>query len=108
MQDIDLNLCNTTELLQLVFHDTGVRFCRSMPREWLVAIIEQGRGLPGEPQEFPKTREGRAELEKWISRTPQVHSQLPCKGVDSGRCTRYGCTEIRHLDCYLAGKPYLL
>jgi hypothetical protein len=97
----DLNSFNLTELVEIVRRQTGVVVKRSLSKERLVQIIEDG-GLPNS-SELASTNESRQTLENFITKNWEwLNSQIPCKGPNKGKCTIYPCPEARHVDCYLS------
>ncbi len=97
---------NTTELLEIIRCQTGLVVRRSVPKERLVQIVEQG-GMPTQ-EELAGTNESRRLLQVFIEKNwVQINSQLPCKGTNRGRCTIYPCPEGRHLDCFGASREHL-
>ncbi len=95
----DLRTLNGTELIDIIRRQTGMVVRRSVPHERLVQLVEEG-GMPA-PEELADTNQSRLRLQMFIEAYwVQVNSQLPCKGMNRGRCTIYPCPEGRHLDCY--------
>jgi len=98
-----LHELNTTELLAILRSQTGMVLKRSVPRDRLIQLVEDG-GKPL-PEELAGTNETRRILQTFIERNwSWIGSQVPCKGENAGRCTIYPCPEGRHLDCYTANK----
>lgn len=106
-EDMDiLHLLNITELTQLIRRQTGVIVTRSIGRERMIYLLENG-GLP-DPASTSATNESRKRLQLYIEKNwTGIQSQLPCKGENRGRCTIYPCPEGRHIDCLLAAGPHL-
>lgn len=107
MSDIpDLNLLNKTELALLLKRQTGLVVKRSVSRERLIQLQEEGGSLS--PDEVSPTTESRRKLQMYIEKNwVGIQSQLPCKGENKGRCTIYGCPEGRHVDCYLSASRHM-
>lgn len=102
----DLRSLNTTELLDIIRRQTGLVVRRSVPHGRLVQLVEDG-GMPSQ-EELAGTNESRKVLQLFIEKNwTQINSQLPCKGVNRGRCTIYPCPEGRHLDCYRSSREHL-
>lgn len=110
---------NTSELLDIIRRDPRARrdveapvygcwrLRRSLPREVLIEIIQTGR-YP-EVEELAATVDSRKRLEDWIQQNfVLIESQLPCTGSDRGKCTRYPCSEGRHLDCFISARKHFL
>ncbi len=107
MEDMDqLHLLNVTELTQLIRRHTGLVVKRSVPKERLIELLENG-GLPT-AEEISPTTESRKRLQLYIEKNWMgIQSQLPCKGENRGRCTIYPCPEGRHVDCLLSATPHM-
>jgi hypothetical protein len=99
----DLNL---TELLAILRSQTRMVLKRSVSRERLIQLIEEG-GQPL-PEELSGTNETRRILQTFLEKNwSVVVSQIPCKGENAGKCTIYPCPEGRHLDCYTSNKEHI-
>jgi hypothetical protein len=109
MSDVPLEYLNHSELMQILASDDygNLRLKASVPKERLVHLI-RARENPTE-DEIALTAGTRHKLQLWIIRYfDQVGSQIPCSGPLRGQCTRYPCSEGRHLDCYLSAKKYMV
>jgi len=99
----NLDDLNVTELLAILRSQTRMVLRRSVPRERLVRLLEEGGKPP--PNELAGTNETRRILQGFLEKNwSWICSQLPCKGENAGKCTIYPCPEGRHLDCYTANK----
>ncbi len=107
MEDMDiLHSLNVTELAQLIRRHTGLVVKRSVPKERLIQLLEDG-GVPT-AEEVSPTSETRKRLQMYIEKNWMgIQSQLPCKGENRGRCTIYPCPEGRHVDCLLSATPHM-
>ena len=102
----DIRTFNTTELLSIIRRQMGVVVKRSVPRERLIQIIEDG--TPPNPEECSGTNQTRRVLQTFLEQNwARLNSQLPCRGPNMGRCTVYQCPEGRHLDCYEAAREQI-
>lgn len=102
----DLNQLNITELAYIIRRQTGMVVKRSVPKERLVDILENGKKL--EESEICYSTETRKKLQVFIEKNWKwVESQLPCKGENRGKCTVYNCPEGRHADCLIGAGPQL-
>lgn len=106
---IPLDELNDTELWELArmqltaSWSRPIRLIRSLPRERVFWYIETG-ALPAQEDFLLETRD---KLQTWITkRWDMVNSQLPCAGVNKGKCTIYPCAEGRHLSCYEKARPH--
>ena len=106
-EDMDiLHTLNTTELAFIIRRQTGLIVKRSVPRERLVQLLENGLSLT--PEEIASTTDSRQRLQLFVlSNWEGIQSQLPCKGDNRGRCTIYPCPEGRHIDCLLAASTHM-
>lgn len=106
-EDMDqLHMLNVTELAQLIRRHTGLVVKRSVPKERLVQLLEDG-GLPT-AEEISPTTDSRKRLQLYIEKNWMgIQSQLPCKGENRGRCTIYQCPEGRHVDCLISATPHM-
>jgi hypothetical protein len=106
-EDLDqLNLLNVTELAFIIRRQTGLVVKRSVSKERLIELLENG-GMPT-PEEISPTTETRKSLQLYIEKNwTGIQSQLPCKGENRGRCTVYPCPEGRHVDCFLSATPHM-
>lgn len=94
-----LESLNTTELCEMIRRQLGKIVKRSLSRERLIEIIEYGQ-MPA-AEEISGTVETRKLLQSFIEQNwGALNSQLPCKGLNRGKCTIFPCPEGRHLDCY--------
>ncbi len=121
LQGLDnLHLLNETELTQLIRRQTGVIVARSIGKDRMIEILQNGyvpdpggyRQIGDEmvdiTSEYAKTNESRKKLQLFIEKNWNgIQSQLPCKGENRGRCTIYPCSEGRHVDCLLAAGPHM-
>lgn len=106
-EEVDLNILNESELLHLIRRQTGLVVKRSVGRDRLMQIVEEGGSIIRQDELSP-TNETRKQLQLYIEKNwVGIQSQLPCKGENRGRCTIYGCPEGRHVDCYLSAKPHM-
>lgn len=106
-EDMDvLHLLNTTELAYLIRRQTGLVMKRSVTKERLIELQENG-GMPL-PEEISPTTDSRKRLQLYVEKNWNgIQSQLPCKGADRGRCTIYPCPEGRHIDCLLSAASHM-
>lgn len=106
-EDMDqLHMLNMTELAQLIRRHTGLVVKRSVPKERLIQLLEDG-GLPT-AEEISPTTDSRKRLQLYIEKNWMgIQSQLPCKGENRGRCTIYPCPEGRHVDCLISATPHM-
>ncbi len=106
-EDMDiLHTLNTTELAYVIRRQTGLVVKRSVSKERLIQLLEDG-GIPT-AEEVSATTESRRHLQLYIEKNwTGIQSQLPCKGENRGRCTVYGCPEGRHVDCLLSATPHM-
>lgn len=106
-EDMDiLHALNETELALIIRRQTGLVMKRSVGRDRMIQLLEEG-GMPL-PEEISPTTESRKKLQVFIEKNwVALNSQLPCKGENKGRCTVYPCPEGRHLDCLLAAGAQL-
>src|SRR5512139_4145193 len=106
-EDMDvLHMLNVTELAQLLRRHTGLVVKRSVPKERLIQLLEDG----GHPtaEEVSPTTDSRKRLQLYIEKNWMgIQSQLPCKGENRGRCTIYPCPEGRHVDCLLSASSHM-
>ena len=105
----DLEELNTTELLQILSGPGHgrLRLSRATPRARLIQLVREC----GEPdsKELSGSHKTRKRLQAWIHQNwGSIGSQIPCMGDRRGQCTRYPCTEGRHIGCYLAAKKHML
>lgn len=101
-----LHTLNATELAHLIRRQTGLVVKRSVGRERLIEILENGGGPAA--HEVSPTQETRRKLQLYIEKNwTNIQSQLPCKGENRGRCTIYGCPEGRHVDCFQSASPHM-
>lgn len=106
-EDMDmLHVLNQTELAVIIRRQTGLVVKRSVTRERLIQLLEDG-GLPTADEVSPTT-DSRKRLQLFIEKNWNgLNSQLPCKGENRGRCTIYPCPEGRHVDCLLYAAPHM-
>lgn len=107
MEDMDnLHLLNETELAYIIRRQMGLVVKRSVGKERLIQLLEDG-GMPTE-EELSSTTDSRKRLQLYIEKNWEgIQSQLPCKGENRGRCTVYPCPEGRHVDCLNAAAPHM-
>lgn len=102
----DLRELNTTELLAIIRQQTGLVVKRSVPKDRLIQLVEEGT-KPAQ-EELSGTNGTRRILQLFIEKNwSWINSQLPCKGPNRGKCTVYQCPEGRHLDCYGANREHI-
>lgn len=106
-EDMDqLHLLNVTELAFLIRRHTGLVVKRSVGKERLIQLLEDG-GVPT-AEEVSSTTDSRKRLQLYIEKNWMgIQSQLPCKGENRGRCTIYPCPEGRHVDCLISATPHM-
>ncbi len=101
-----LHTLNDSALAHLIRRQTGMVVRRSVGRNRLIQILENGGGPAAD--EVAPTQETRRKLQVYIEKNwTNIQSQLPCKGENRGRCTIYNCPEGRHVDCYLSALPHM-
>ena len=103
------NYMNRTELLQLLATEKYgyLRLKASVPIERLAHYVRTMEQPP--PEEIALTSDSRRKLQMWIDKNRmQIESQLPCSGVNRGKCTIYPCSEGKHLDCFLSAQKHML
>lgn len=107
MEDMDiLHTLNVTELAYIIRRQTGLVVKRSVGKERLIQLLEDG-GMPTQDEVSPTT-DSRKRLQIFIEKNwAGIQSQLPCKGENRGRCTIYPCSEGRHVDCLLSAEPQM-
>lgn len=107
MEDMDiLHTLNATELAFIIRRQTGLVVKRSVTKERLIELLENG-GVPTADEVSPTT-ETRKHLQLFVEKNwVAINSQLPCKGENRGRCTIYPCPEGRHIDCLLLAEPHM-
>ena len=96
---------NKTELIQLLGNGGHghLRLKESTSEERLIELIRSG-GQPRK-EEIAGTEKTRKRLQDWVERSwTQIASQLPCSGPLRGMCTRYPCSEGRHIECYISAR----
>lgn len=97
---------NETELAYIIRRQTGLVIKRSVRKERLVQLVEEGGAVLEE--EIAESTRTRKELQLYVEQNWEgVNSQLPCKGPDKGKCTIYPCPEGRHVDCFLSAGPHI-
>lgn len=106
-EDMDmLHMLNVTELAYIIRRQSGLVVKRSVSKERLIQLLENG-GLP-EAEEVSPTTESRKRLQLYVEKNwTGIQSQLPCKGENKGKCTIYPCPEGRHVDCLLSATPHM-
>lgn len=104
MNDEILATCNETELLQLARSQGLPPIKRGLPRQVLIDIV---RGeIEAGPEHISGTEFTRKKLEEFIRQNwGQIRSQLPgC----NGQCTRFPCSEGRHMLCFAPNKDVVV
>lgn len=98
---------NKTELLEAVKEKTGLTPRVDLSEERLVQLVYNPSSMV--PEEVADINKTRAKLEAWITNNwDWVNGQIPCTGELRGKCTKYPCSNGRHMDCYIGAKKVMV
>lgn len=82
-----------------------IRLKRSLPRERVIELIENNL----QPATEEMVLETRFRLEQWVAKNWEgVNSQLPCRGLNRGKCTVFPCPDGRHFACFLEAREHMI